>query len=137
MLPPKLDLDAVSERLQPQLHEREKEDPGSIAQIDYALRLLAHLRECMPSETTENGRVGVFFHFSMDPGTQLAIGTTVEIRDSSISEQGDRKFLECAETFHSGNQLSVPDAVPDQDAFHWATDITLPTQDDPTYGWFC
>jgi hypothetical protein len=109
-----------------------------LSMLDYKLGVLSRLRQCFTERGVEQpqGTVTVFLHYQLDEDSTEALGSEVDMLDSSIPSGADSAFYACLQTAHLGAAMAWRDAPPVRNEFHWATDFALPLEDDGAYAYF-
>jgi hypothetical protein len=109
--------------------------PQERSMLDYKLGLMSRMRACAAS-IPGNGTLKLFLHYTIDPGTGTAKGSSVEPLDSSLDRGSDAAALDCVHAAHADSAMPLPEAAPDQLEFHWATEIAFPLKEDRAYQFF-
>jgi hypothetical protein len=101
--------------------------------MDYQLRLIAGIRDCLAGRTKSTGRISFMLHFDNDPATRRATGTHMEPVSSDLTPEDDAIVLECVRGFHVGSLLLNSEKYNTGNKRHVPSNINLPLEESYIY----
>lgn len=97
--------------------------------MDYKLRMIAGVRDCLAERTQSTGRISFMLHFDNDPATRRSVGTHLEPLTSELTAEDDLIVLECVKAFHAGSVLMNSEKYGGGSARYVSTNLNLPLED--------
>ena len=104
-------------------------DPQAKYSMDYHLRMIAGVRECLAGRTKSTGRISFMLHFDNDPATRRSVGTLLEPRSSELTSEDDLIVFECVKAFHAGSVLMNSEKYGRGSARYVPMNLNLPLED--------
>ncbi len=136
-LPTRFDSTRLNPAYTSQLAEMAKTSPNTRNYIDYKLGFLARVRECLGGDANASGEVQIMLHFVVAEDGASARGTQMEITDSTVPEDTDRRLRKCADELHRDQVIGItPPRPAGRRDYYWGTKFDLPTTTDGVYAWF-
>jgi hypothetical protein len=108
-------------------------DPTARFNMDYDLRMISGMRDCLAGKTHSTGRFEFMLFFDNDPITRKGTGTGVEPRSSSLSPEDDAVVLECLKAYVVGSVLWSSEKFGNGSKRYRGDDIGLPLEDSIVY----
>jgi hypothetical protein len=108
-------------------------DPSARFNMDYDLRMIAGIRDCLAGKTHSTGRFEFILFFDNDPITRKGTGTGVEPRSSELSPEDDAVVLECLKAYVVGSVLWSSEKFGKGSKRYRADRISLPLEDSDVY----
>jgi hypothetical protein len=108
-------------------------DPSARFNMDYELRMIAGLRDCLASRTHSKGKLAFILFFDNDPTTLKGTGTGVELRTSELAPEDDAVVLECLNAYVVGSELSSSEKYGKGPKRYQGSQISLPLEDSLVY----
>jgi hypothetical protein len=108
-------------------------DPAARFDMDYDLRMVAGIRDCLAGKTHSTGRFEFMLFFDNDPITRKSTGTGVEPRRSQLSPEDDAVVLECLKAYVVGSVLWASEKYGQGDKQYRGDRIRLPLEDSGVY----
>jgi len=97
--------------------------------MDYQLRMIAGVRDCLADRAKSTGRIEFMLHFDNDPATRRSVGTHLEPLESQLTSEDDLIVLECVKAFHSGSVLMNSEKYGRGSKRYVSTGLNLPLED--------
>ncbi len=97
--------------------------------MDYQLRMIAGVRNCLADRTKSTGQIEFMLHFDNDPATRRSVGTYLEPLSSELTPEDDLIVLECVKAFHAGSVLMNSEKYGRGNARYMPTGLNLPLED--------
>jgi hypothetical protein len=107
-------------------------DPSARFNMDYELRMIAGLRDCLASRTQSTGTLEFILFFDNDPSTLKGTGTGVELR-TSLAREDDAIVLECLDAYVVGSELLSCEKYGKGPKRYQGSQISLPLEDSLVY----
>ena len=119
---------------------RKLQELGSVRKLNYSLGLLGRLRRCVDASVKSKGGIFVELWFDVDTAGK-AVGTHVDVRESSLDPDDDPVVIRCLELEHIGHFFvfeSPPTDDPNRDevqkdGYVIRTVVSVPVRNDPFY----
>jgi hypothetical protein len=108
-------------------------DPTARFSMDYDLRMIAGMRDCLADKTHSTGQFEFMLFFDNDPITRKGIGTGVEPRRSELSPEDDAVVLECLKAYVVGSVLRSSEKFGKGSKVYRGDRISLPLEDSYVY----
>jgi hypothetical protein len=108
-------------------------DPTARFAMDYDLRMIAGLRDCLGSETHSTGRIVFMLFFDNDPLTRKGTGTGVELNTSDLSPEDDAIVLGCLKAYVVGSVIWSSEKYGKGSKVYQGSQISLPLEDSNVY----
>jgi hypothetical protein len=108
-------------------------DPTARFNMDYDLRMIAGLRDCLAFKTHSKGQLVFMMFFDNDPVTLKGTGTGVEPRTSELSPEDDAVVLECLKEYVVGSVLWSSEKYGKGSKRYRGNQISLPLEDSLVY----
>ena len=108
-------------------------DPSARFNMDYDLRMIAGMRDCLAGKTHSTGRFEFMLFFDNDPTTRKGTGTGVEPRTSELSPEDDAVVLECLKAYVVGSVLWSSEKFGKGSNRYRGDRISLPLEDSHVY----
>ena len=97
--------------------------------MDYQLRMIAGVRDCLADRAKSTGRIEFMLHFDNDPATRRSVGTHLEPLESQLTSEDDLIVLECVKAFHAGSVLMNSEKYGRGSKRYVSTGLNLPLED--------
>lgn len=101
--------------------------------MDYQLRLIVGMRDCLAGRTSSVGRFEFMLYFDNDPATRRSVGISVEPQSSDLTPADDSIVLECLKTVTVGSILMNSAKYGQTDKRYVPSAINLPLEDSYIY----
>jgi hypothetical protein len=101
--------------------------------MDYQLRLIVSMRDCLAGRTRSSGRFEFMLFFDNDPTTRRSVGTGVEPQSSDLAPEDDSIVLACLKTVAVGSVLMNSEKYGRADKRYAPSNINLPLEDSYIY----
>lgn len=108
-------------------------DPTARFNMDYDLRMIAGIRDCLEGNTHSTGRFEFMLFFDNDPITRKGTGTGLEPRSSSLSPDDDAVVLKCLKAYVVGSVLWSSEKFGGGSERYQGSQISLPLEDSNVY----
>ena len=108
-------------------------DPSARFIMDYELRMIAGLRDCLAFRTHSTGKVGFVLFFDNDPITRKGTGTGLEPRTSELAPEDDAVVLGCLNAYVVGSELWSSEKYGKGTKRYQGGQISLPLEDSLVY----
>jgi len=101
--------------------------------MDYDLRMVAGIRDCLAGKTHSRGRFEFVLFFDNDPITRKSTGTGLEPRRSELSPEDDKVVFECLNAYVVGSVLLASEKYGQGTKQYRGDRISLPLEDSGVY----
>jgi hypothetical protein len=108
-------------------------DPSARFNMDYDLRMIDGIRDCLAGKTHSTGRFEFMLFFDNDPITRKGTGTGVDPRTSELSPDDDAVVLECLRAYVVGSVLWSSEKFGKGSKRYRGDRISLPLEDSYVY----
>ena len=108
-------------------------DPSARFNMDYDLRMIAGLRDCLAFRTHSTGKFEFMLFFDNDPLTRKGTGTGVEPHTSELSPEDDAVVFECLKAYVVGSALWSSEKFGKGSKRYRGNQISLPLEDSNVY----
>jgi hypothetical protein len=108
-------------------------DPSARFNMDYELRMIAGLRDCLGSRTHSTGKFEFVLFFDNDPITRKGTGTGLEPRASELSPEDDAVVLGCLKAYVVGSEFWSSDKYGKGSKRYQGSQISLPLENSLVY----
>ena len=101
--------------------------------MDYDLRLIAGMRDCLAGKTHSTGQLEFVLFFDNDPITRKGTGTGVEPRTSALAPEDDAVVLGCLKAYVVDSVLWSSEKFGKGSKRYRGDRISLPLEDSDVY----
>jgi hypothetical protein len=108
-------------------------DPQARFDMDYDLRMIAGIRDCLAGNTHSTGQFEFMLFFDNDPNTRKSTGTGVEPHSSELSREDDAVVLECLKAYVVGSVLWSSEKYGKSSKVYRGSRISLPLEGSYVY----